>query len=54
MTTETYFIGRGFRFRGLVHYGYGGLQADTVLKKELRIGHLNYQAQEDTETLGLA
>ena len=46
------------RFKGLVHYchgrKHGNMQVDMVLLKELRLVHLDLQAQEVNATLGLA
>jgi len=45
-------IGAGLQFRDLVHYGHGRkhgrMQADMVLKKELRILHLDPESQKET------
>ena len=41
-------IGAAYSFRGLVHYchgrKHGGVQADMVLEKELRVLHLDLKA----------
>ena len=39
-----HFIGVGLQFRGSVHYHHGGLQADVVLEKLLRVLHLDLKA----------
>ena len=49
----------GLQFRGLVHCHHrgkdGGMQADMVLEKELRVLHPDLQtAGRETVTLGLA
>ena len=44
-------VGAGLQFRGLVHYhhgrNHGSVQADMALEKELRVLHLNLQAEEN-------
>ena len=44
---EKHLIGAGLQFRGLVHYHhgkrYGGMQAHTVLEKELGVLQLDLQ-----------
>jgi hypothetical protein len=48
-----YFTGAGLEFRGLIHYHHGrkhgGMQADMVLEKELRV--LNRISSQQEETL---
>ena len=48
--TKEHLIGAGFQFRGSVHYHHdskqGGMQADMVLEKELRVLHLDSQATD--------
>jgi hypothetical protein len=43
-------LGLAYSFRGLVHYHhdkkYGRMQADVLLKKELRVLYLDLQAKE--------
>ena len=43
-------VGLAHRFRGLVHYcrdgKHRGVQADMVLEKELKVLHLNRQAED--------
>lgn len=51
-------LGLAYSFRGLVHYFHGekhdSIQADTVLKKNLRVLHCYLQAAEgNCTTLGL-
>ena len=43
---EKHLIGVDLQFRDLVYYHHGGMQADTVLEKELRVLHLDPQAAE--------
>jgi hypothetical protein len=53
MTTlimENILLAQAYRFRGSVHYHHGGkhggMPADMVLEKELRVLHLDLQAAE--------
>ena len=60
MTTATpikkHFIGTSLQFRGLAHHSHcgkhGSMQAGMVLKRQLRVLHLDQQ--ENSETLGQA
>jgi hypothetical protein len=52
-------LGLAYSFRGLVHYHHGrihgGMQADMVLERELKVLYLEPQAaRRDRDQLGLA